>query len=135
MAVKKDDRQLFAQFLVVGIIEHTGGHNQPVHLTRHHVINHHRLLPRVFITAGDEQLNACLTAQRLQFVRKHRKAVVGDLRHHQTDGVATVITQRARVNAGLVVMLFRNRQHALTRLFRHAKLFAAPVQYQAGGGF
>lgn len=135
MAVKEHHGQLFTQFLVIRIVEHAGGNNQPVDLTRHHVVDHHGFLPRIFIATGDEQLNARLAAQRLQFVRKHGKPVVGDLRDHQTNGVTAVIAQRAGVNAGLVVMLFRNGQHALTGLFRHAQLFAASVQYQAGGGF
>ena len=121
--------------MVVRVVEHAGGHNQPVHLTRHHVVHHHRLLPRVFIAAGDQQLHACLAAQRFQLVRKDGKTVVGDLRDHQTNGVAAVIAQRPGVNAGLIVVLFCNCQHALARLFRHAKLFAATVQDQAGGGF
>ena len=135
VTVKQNHRQLLAQLMVVRVVEHAGGHNQPVHLTRHHVVHHHRLLPRVFIAAGNQQLHARLAAQRFQLVRKDGKTVVGDLRDHQTNGVAAVIAQRPGVNAGLIVVLFCNCQHALARLLRHAKLFAAAVQDQAGGGF
>ena len=93
MAVKKHHGQLLAEFQVVRIIKHAGGDNQSVDLTRHHVIDDHRLLPRIFIATGDQQLDARLAAQRFQLVRKDGKAVVGDLRHHQTNGVATVIAQ------------------------------------------
>jgi hypothetical protein len=49
--------------------------------------------------------------------------------------MAAVITQRTCMNARLIVVLFRNGQHAFTGVFRYTKLFTASVQDQAGGGF
>lgn len=135
MTVKEYNGQLFAQLLIVRVVEHAGGDNQPVHLAGHHVIDHHRLLAGIFIATGDQQLNTRLATEGLQLMRKNGKPVVGDFRHHQTNGVAAVVPQRTGVNAGLIMMFFGNRQHTLACLLRHPKLFAAAVQNQAGGGF
>ena len=134
-AVKQHHRQLFAEFQVVGIAVHTGGDDQAVNLAGNHVIDHHALLTGVFIGTGDQQLDARFAAQHLQLMGKDRKAVVGDLRHHQADGVAAVIAQRAGVNARLIVLLAGNRQYALARFLRHPQLLATTVQHQAGGRF
>ncbi|EFJ96495.1 hypothetical protein HMPREF9540_03459 [Escherichia coli MS 115-1] len=114
---------------------HTGSDDHPVDLAGNHIIDHHALLTGVFISTRDQQLDARLAAQHLQLMGKDRKAVVGDLRHHQPDGVAAVVAQRAGMNAWLIVMLTGNRQYALTRFLRHAQLLATTIQYQAGGRF
>ncbi len=134
-AVKQHHRQLFAELLIVGIAVHTRGDNQAIDLAGDHVIDHHALLTWVFVGAGDKQLHAGFPAERLKLVGENGKPVVGDLRHHQTNGMAAVIAQRARVNARLIVLFTSDRQYALARLLRHAQLFTTTVEYQAGGRF
>ena len=133
--VKQHHRQLVAELKIVGIIMHTGGDDQPVNLTGNHIVHHHVLLTGVFISTGDKQLNAGLAAQCFKLVGKDGKTVVGDLRHHQPDGVAAVIAQRTGMNARLIMMLTGNRQHALASFLRHAQLLATPAHHQAGGCF
>ncbi len=97
-------------FLIVGIAVHTRGDYQAVDLAGDHVIDHHALLAWVFVGAGDKQLHAGFPAERLKLVGENGKPVVGDLRHHQTNGMAAVIAQRARVNARLIVLFASDRQ-------------------------
>ena len=134
-AVKKHHRQLFAELQVVGIAVHARGDDQPVDLAGNHIIDHHALLAGVFVGAGDKQLHASFPAERLKLMGENGKPVVGDLRYHQANGMAAVIAQRARMNAGLIVLLAGDRQHALARLLRHAQLFATAVEHQTGGRF
>ena len=119
-AVKQHHRQLFAELEVIGVVVHTGGDDQPVNLAGNHIIDHHGFLAGVFVGTGDQQLNARLAAEHFQLMREDGKSVVGDFRHHQTDGVAAVIAQRAGVNTGLIMLFARNRQHALAGILRHA---------------
>ena len=87
MAIQLHHWQGVVDLQVLAIREGAGGHDQTVHLTLHQVVYGHHLLTGVFVATGDEQLQARLPAEGFQLAGNGGKAIVGQLRHYQANGM------------------------------------------------